>query len=313
MLGVNGVTLPDDPIQAQPSFSAALSAFERIPPVRILFDNGAGSATAGNPLPGFEHAFPRFPLPGTTARSWYLGAGGLLTDAKPTATGTDRFTWSKPARPPTDFTGDTGGGHGGLWNAIPPYNWTQNPPGTALSYVSAPLKSSTVIVGGGSAQLWLKSSTPDVDLQVTVTEVRPDGKETYVQSGWLRASERKLDPARSSLLAPYPTFRRADARALPTGWFSEVVVPLYYEGHAYRRGSRIRIIISAPNGDQPIWSFRNTVPAGRATVQLTHSRQMPSRLVLPLVPGVSVPTPLPPCPGLRGEPCRSYSPTAVGG
>jgi hypothetical protein len=26
------------------------------------------------------------------------------------------------------------------------------------------------------------------------------------------------------------------------------------------------------------------------------------------VPGVSVPTGLPPCPGLRGEPCRSYKP-----
>ena len=32
----------------------------------------------------------------------------------------------------------------------------------------------------------------------------------------------------------------------------------------------------------------------------------PSRLLLPVVPGVSVPTGLPPCPGLRGEPCRTY-------
>jgi hypothetical protein len=33
---------------------------------------------------------------------------------------------------------------------------------------------------------------------------------------------------------------------------------------------------------------------------------MPSSLVLPVVPGVNVPTGLPPCPGLRGEPCRDY-------
>ena len=33
---------------------------------------------------------------------------------------------------------------------------------------------------------------------------------------------------------------------------------------------------------------------------------MPSRLLLPVVPGVSAPTGLPPCPGLRGEPCRDY-------
>jgi hypothetical protein len=30
--------------------------------------------------------------------------------------------------------------------------------------------------------------------------------------------------------------------------------------------------------------------------------------VLPVVPGVSVPTGLPPCPGLRGQPCRTYQP-----
>jgi hypothetical protein len=33
---------------------------------------------------------------------------------------------------------------------------------------------------------------------------------------------------------------------------------------------------------------------------------MPSRLFLPVVAGVNVPTGLPPCPGLRGEPCRDY-------
>ena len=33
---------------------------------------------------------------------------------------------------------------------------------------------------------------------------------------------------------------------------------------------------------------------------------MPSSLVLPVVPGVSVPTALPACPSLRNEPCRPY-------
>jgi hypothetical protein len=32
---------------------------------------------------------------------------------------------------------------------------------------------------------------------------------------------------------------------------------------------------------------------------------MPSSLLLPTV-AMSVPTGLPPCPGLRGEPCRDY-------
>jgi hypothetical protein len=35
---------------------------------------------------------------------------------------------------------------------------------------------------------------------------------------------------------------------------------------------------------------------------------MPSRVLLPQVPGVNVTNQLPPCPGLRGEPCRDYVP-----
>ena len=35
--------------------------------------------------------------------------------------------------------GDTGSGTDGLWTESPPYNWTQNPAGTAASYVTAPL------------------------------------------------------------------------------------------------------------------------------------------------------------------------------
>jgi predicted acyl esterase len=143
---------------------------------------------------------------------------------------------------------------------------------------------------------------------VTVSEVRPDGKETFVQDGWLRASARKLDPAKSTLLEPVLSLRRADAAPLPKGRFTELTVPLYYEGHAYRKGSRIRIAVSAPGGDQPVWAFAQTIPAGKATVTIGHGPKMPSRVILPVVPGISVPTGLPPCPGLRGEPCRSYQP-----
>jgi uncharacterized protein len=304
-LGVSGVTLPDDPIQHEPSYAAALAAFQRLPMIRVLFDNGAGGASPGSPVPGFEHSFSRFPVPGTQARSWYLGPGGTLVGGRPAKGGHASFKWRK-AVPATDFSGNTGAG--GLWAATPTYHWNQNPAGTSVSFVSPPLKSTTVVFGPGAVQVWIKASTSDVDLQATISEVRPDGKETFVQNGWLRASERKLDPRQSTLLAPIPTFRARDVRPLPHGRTTLVTVPLYYEGHAYRAGSRIRVTISAPNGTQPIWSFAETVPRGHGTVQVAFSRKTPSRLVLPVVPGVAVPTPLPPCPGLRGEPCRTYAP-----
>jgi predicted acyl esterase len=305
-MGINGVTLPPDPLQGLGSYSAALAAFERLQPIRVMFDNGAGSSVAGAPYAAFEHSFASFPVPGTRARSWYLRSGGTLGASAPRAGAADRFTWSKRARSATSFTGDTSAGPGGLWTAIPTYHWNQDPPGTAAVYASAPLKASTVVIGAGAVHLWVKASVPSVDLQVTVSEVRPDGNETFVQDGWLRADERKLDPAKSTLLEPVPSFRAADVAALPTGKFTEITVPLYYEGHAYRRGSRIRIAVSAPGGDQPVWSFAETQPAGKARVQIAHSRAFPSRVILPVVPGVGVPKPLAPCPSLRNEPCRSY-------
>jgi uncharacterized protein len=310
-LGIPGVTLPADPLQGQSSYAAALSAFESQPSLRILFDNGGQTGSpAGYPYPAFEQSFARLPIPGTRARSWYLGPNGSLIATKPVKRASNRFTWDGSARPATDFTGDTGSGPGGLWTATPHYDWAQNPPGTAVSYVTGPLANNTAVVGGGALWVWIKASVRNVDLEVTLSEVRADGNEAFVQNGWLRASERKLNLSQSTPLYPVPTFSRSDAAPLPKRRFAQLAIPLYYEGHVYRKGSRIRIVIAAPGGDQPVWAFAQTVPAGRATVRVGWGASMPSRLVLPVVPSVAVPTGLPPCPGLRGEPCRSYQPFA---
>ena len=101
----------------------------------------------------------------------------------------------------------------------------------------------------------------------------------------------------------------SDVEPMPAGEFVQVVVPLYFQGHAYRAGSRIRVTIAAPNGTQPIWSFAHTQPpSGTASESIAFSPSMPSSLILPVVPGVSVPTGLPACPSLRNEPCRPYEP-----
>ncbi len=313
------ITLPPDPIQLQPTYEEALSAFEELPQIRVLFDNGAGtsptgSTTAGDPYAGFEQSFSKFPIPGTRAQAWYFGPSGALNEKQPAAEGVDSYTSDANATPLTDFGSNTG--TGGLWGNASQweYNWAQPPADSAVSYVSAPLASDTTAVGGGAVHLWVKSSTPDVDLQATVSEVRPDGNETFVQNGWERASERKLATSaknileqKPTLLQPIPTMLASDVEPMPADQFVPVTIPLYFQGHAYRKGSRIRVTISAPNGTQPIWSFSHTQPAGTtATESIAFSPSMPSSLTLPIVPGVSVPTGLPACPSLRNEPCRSY-------
>jgi predicted acyl esterase len=314
------VTLPPDPIQAMPTYDMALAAFEKLPSVRVLFDNGAGTsptaprANDGNPYPGFEQSFSQFPIPGTTARQWYLGPKGMLTD-QAGGKGVDWYTSDAKALPPTDFGGSTGSG--GLWGNASQWNWkwNQNPSGAAVSYLTAPLATNTTVIGAGSVHLWVRSSTPDVDLQATISEVDAAGHETFVQNGWIRASERKLATGsnnifkkKSSVLEPVPSMLASDVQPMPKNTFVEVTIPLYYEGHAYRAGTRIRVTIAGPNGTQPIWSFGQTEPKGTAKVSIAFSRTMPSSLFLPVVPGVAIPTTQPGCPSLRNEPCRTYAP-----
>jgi uncharacterized protein len=306
-MGITGVTMPPDPVQQQPTYAQALFAFQSQPSIRVLFDNGAGGAQPGHPRAGFEKSWSSWPIPGRTARTWYLGPNGTLTDSQSPQPGADQYTSDAKARPLTNFHGNTAAGEGGLWTATPPYEWTNNPSGKAVSYVTSPLSANTTVIGGGKVRLWVKSSTPDADFQATISEVRPDGKETFVQGGWLRGKARKLDAAKSTPLEPVLSFRSEDFAPLSATQWTEVTIPLYYQGHVYRAGSRIRLTLSAPNGDQPVWSFAETQPAGTtASIKLARTGLTPSSLVLPVVPNVSVPTALPPCPGLRGEPCRTY-------
>jgi uncharacterized protein len=312
-MGLSGIVLPPDPIQQIPTYQAALAAYEQLPSVRVLFDSGAGRApnttiTPGDPYPAFEQSFSSFPIPGTVAQTWYLGTGGSLATSPAAAPEVDDFTWNPAALPATDYA-SANTSTGGLWgNAADwDWNWQQNPAGTAVSYVSAPLTQDTTVIGGGAVHLWIKASTPNVDLQATVSEVDSDGDETFVQDGWVRADERELAPG-STPLEPLPDLRSSAVKPLPSGQFVEVTIPLYYEGHVYRAGSRIRVTISAPGGAEPLWAFAETNPSGTANVSVQFSPSMPSNLVLPVIPGVSVPTGVPPCPSLRNEPCRTYVP-----
>jgi uncharacterized protein len=170
-----------------------------------------------------------------------------------------------------------------------------------------------VIAGPASLDAHLKSSAPDTDLQVTLSEVRPDGRETYVQNGWLRASHRKLDARRSTAIDPFPTHLKRDAAPLPKGRFALVRVPIFPVAHAFRAGSRIRVTVQAPGGDRPRWEF-DTIDKGNArnTVSLGGARA--SSLVLPVIAGATAQgRPLPGATALRGQPSRLFTAASNGG
>ena len=148
---------------------------------------------------------------------------------------------------------------------------------------------------------------------MTLSEVRPDGNETYVQNGWLRASHRKLDAAQSTALDPFPTHLKRDAAPLPAARFALVRVPIFPVAHAFRAGLADPRDGQATGGDRPRWDFA-TVDKGntRNTIALGGARA--SSLVLPVIAGADAQgTPLPAATALRGEPNRAYVPASNGG
>ena len=287
----------------------ARAEFEKDPRVRVLMDNGA--AIPGQPGAigaAWDLGFSAWPVANAAATTWYFGDGGALTKTKPTAESSVSYVSDPSARPKQTLASG-----GDAWKAQPNYDWAPVAAGKGLGFTSPVLTQDSVIVGSASADLWVQSSKADTDLQVGVSEVRPDGNETLVQNGWLRASHRKLDAAKSTALDPFPTHLQSDAANLPSGQYTLVRVPIYAFGHAFRAGSRIRITVMAPGGDRQIWDF-GTLEDGTTTNTLSLGGTKPSAVVLPVIPAATAKgTSLPPATALRGEPNRTYVAATNGG
>jgi uncharacterized protein len=293
-----------------PSVAAAKAAFGRDPHLRLLMDNGSGPQGPGSIGATWELGYSLWPPKAAKAARYWLGPNGAL-GPKPARAGTVTYRADAGARPARTLPGD---GTEDAWKAQPPYNWAPLAAGKGLGFITGPLTRDVVIGGPGSLDLYLKSSARDTDLQVTLSEVRPDGRETYVQNGWLRASHRKLNARRSTALDPFPTHLRSDAAPLPRGRYSLVRVPIYPAAHAFRAGSRIRVTLEAPGGDRPRWSFATLERRGRTRNTIALGGARASSLVLPVLAGATANgTPLPAPTALRGQPSRAYVAAPNGG
>lgn len=173
-------------------------------------------------------------------------------------------------------------------------------PGGEVTYTTPRLTRDAEFIGPGSADLWVASSAPDTDLQVTLSEVRPDGQEMYIGNGWLRVSDRALDPRTSTALRPNHPYTLSAASPLTP--LTPVLARLELEpfDHVFRAGSAIRVSIDAPGG------YFAIVPAP-ASDSVYHQPGMASRVVLGWLPDATAHAPLPPCGAVLDQPCRANS------
>ena len=292
---------------AMTNVSAARDRFRKDPAVRVLLDVGGTDLGAGSLAPSWELTADTWPIEGTKATRYHLGDGTLST-AEPTTDAAEATYDADPAaRPETSLDPSVASPF-----ADQPNKWTPISAGSGLGWISAPLSSDTLIAGGSSLDLRLTASEADTDLQATLTEVRPDGQETYVGSGWLRASHHKLDESASTATEPRPTHLATDRSTLDDDAPTLVRVGIDPTVHAFRAGSRIRVTLSAPGGDRSLWKW-DTIDDGTTKVTVHSTVAEPSALVLPVIQRRTAGAPLPACGVLRGQPCRAYVPATNGG
>ncbi len=288
--------------------------------MRIRWEVGGVAGKEGLPYATADGTYDAWPVPGTAVDRWYLQPDGALAPTPPTiADGEARATSSYRYDPDDGRASTFDGGSGDAWLRHPDQVWETPTEGTALTFTTPPATETRLYAGNGSVDLWMGSTAADTDVEVVLTEVRPDGHEVYVQSGWLRASRRHLDDDRSTELAPFSTHLEEDAEALPAGELVPVRIALFPFAHAVRPGSQLRLSIEAPGGNQVFWEFTD-LPTD-ATNTIGHSVGHPSSVALPLIddPAVvdALPEDAPSCEvagvtvqaqSLRNQPCRDDRP-----
>jgi len=249
-------------------------------------ERGSGQDASGT---RWKFTSSSFPPVGATTSTWFLGADGALANSAGAA-GSASYV-SDPSRRPQSSSG----------------GWTQVPSVNGVGFVTPQLTSDAVVAGPIGADLWLSSSAGNTDVQVTVTEVRPDGSELFVTNGVQRASFRGVNG--TNALKPDIDFTSSEPLSAGANRVRVQVLPVV---HAFRAGSRLRIVVAPVGGDRRVWRYDSVDDGVAPTNAVFFGAATPSSISLPLAAGVEPPSPIGSCPSF-GQPCRSYTALANGG
>ncbi|MFN7086265.1 MAG: CocE/NonD family hydrolase [Burkholderiales bacterium] len=162
-----------------------------------------------------------------------------------------------------------------------------------VSFETAPMREDTEITGPLMLNVWVSSTSEDMDIMLTLRNIGPDGKDVWevgqhgqpipLTKGWLRASHRKLDPARS---LPYRPYHAHNERLwLKPGEPVECQVEIWPTCIVLKKGHRLRLDIQPRDGvgSAPYTHYHADYNAG-AENTIYAGGEKASYLLLPVIP-----------------------------
>jgi len=126
-----------------------------------------------------------------------------------------------------------------------------------VSFETPPMEADTEVTGPIVLNLWVSSTSEDMDIYATIRNIGPDGKDVCevgqrgepvacVTKGWLRASHRKLDPEQS---LPYRPYHAHDERWwLKPDEIVECQVEIWPTSMVFRKDHKLRLDVTPRDG-----------------------------------------------------------------
>jgi putative CocE/NonD family hydrolase len=165
---------------------------------------------------------------------------------------------------------------------------------SGVSFETEPLLQDTEVTGPLAMKLWVSSTSEDTDIFVTLRNIGPDGADVCevgqhgqpvpcLTKGWLRASHRKLDSARS---LPYRPYHAHDERWwLKPGEIVACDIEIWPTSIVLKKGHRLRVDIQPRDGvgSAPYTHYHAEYNAGARNSVYTGGDHA-SYLLLPIIP-----------------------------
>jgi predicted acyl esterase len=195
---------------------------------------------------------------------------------------------------------------------IPPDSFVQMPITQTsrverLRYVSDPLPADLLIAGPAVLNLFAAIDQDDTNWIVTLKDLGPDVSvltaregerdvpadldERELTRGWLKASHRALDPARSKPGRPWHPLTREAQQPVVSGEVTEYAIEIMATANLFRKGHRICVDIASMDVPTGIGGATNAeyIPyhiCSSKTVlhRVYHDTKRPSHLLLPVIP-----------------------------